>query len=74
MVILWTASQNYVPLYGKQEMYDTANILELLEKEQVPFRLDSSTGQALVPEGQLAQVRMRARRACARPCLPVSRA
>ncbi|MGL4753513.1 MAG: flagellar basal-body MS-ring/collar protein FliF [Aeromonadaceae bacterium] len=58
VVILWTASQNYVPLYGKQEMYDTANILELLEKEQVPFRLDSSTGQVLVPEGQLAQVRM----------------
>ncbi|MGL4205337.1 MAG: flagellar basal-body MS-ring/collar protein FliF [Aeromonadaceae bacterium] len=58
VVILWTASQNYVPLYGKQEMYDTANILELLEKEQVPFRLDKGTGQVLVPESQLAQVRM----------------
>lgn len=58
VVILWTASQNYVPLYGKQEMYDTANILELLEKEQVPFHLDKSTGQVLVPEGQLAQVRI----------------
>ena len=58
VVILWTASQNYVPLYGRQEMYDTANILEQLEKEQVPFRLDSGTGQVLVPEGKLAQVRM----------------
>jgi flagellar basal-body M-ring protein/flagellar hook-basal body protein (fliF) len=58
VVILWTASQNYVPLYGRQEMYDTANILEQLEKEQVPFRLDSGTGQVLVPESKLAQVRM----------------
>lgn len=59
VVILWTASQSYVPLYGRQEMYDTANILELLEKDQVPFRLDSATGQVLVPESQLAQVRIK---------------
>jgi flagellar M-ring protein FliF len=58
VVILWTSSQNYVPLYGKQELYDTANIMELLEKEQVPFRLEKSSGQVLVPENQLAQVRM----------------
>jgi flagellar M-ring protein FliF len=58
VVILWTASQNYVPLYGRQEMYDTANILELLEKEQVPFKLDTASGQVLVPEAQLAQVRI----------------
>lgn len=58
VIILWTSSQNYVPLYGKQELYDTANIMELLEKEQVPFRLEKSSGQVLVPESQLAQVRM----------------
>jgi flagellar M-ring protein FliF len=58
VVILWTSSKNYVPLYGKQELYDTANIMEMLEKEQVPFRLEKSTGQILVPEGQLAHVRM----------------
>lgn len=58
VVILWTSSKNYVPLYGKQELYDTANIMEMLEKEQVPFRLEKSTGQILVPESQLAHVRM----------------
>ena len=58
VVILWTSSKNYVPLYGKQELYDTANIMEMLEKEQVPFRLEASSGQVLVPESQLAHVRM----------------
>ncbi|ATP92247.1 flagellar M-ring protein FliF [Aeromonas caviae] len=58
VVILWTSSKNYVPLYGKQELYDTANIMEMLEKEQVPFRLEKSSGQILVPESQLAHIRM----------------
>ncbi|MGL5776394.1 MAG: flagellar basal-body MS-ring/collar protein FliF, partial [Aeromonas veronii] len=58
VVILWTSSKNYVPLYGQQELYDTANIMEMLEKEQVPFRLEKSSGQVLVPENQLAHVRM----------------
>lgn len=58
VVILWTSSKNYVPLYGKQELYDTANIMEMLEKEQVQFRLEKSTGQILVPENQLAHIRM----------------
>ncbi|WP_421201519.1 lateral flagellar M-ring protein FliFL [Aeromonas enteropelogenes] len=58
VVILWTSSKNYVPLYGKQELYDTANIMEMLEKEKVPFRLEKSSGQILVPENQLAPVRM----------------
>jgi len=58
VIILWTTSPNFVPLYGKQEMYDAANIMELLEKEKAPFRLDKTSGQILVPEDQLAQVRI----------------
>ncbi len=58
VIILWTTSPNFVPLYGKQEMYDAANIMELLEKEKAPFRLDKTSGQILVPENQLAQVRI----------------
>lgn len=58
VIILWTTSPNYVPLYGKQEMYDAANIMELLEKEKVPFRLEKTSGQILIPEDQLAQVRI----------------
>jgi len=58
VIILWTTSANYVPLYGKQEMYDSANIMELLEKEQVKFKLDKTSGQILVPDDQLAPVRI----------------
>jgi flagellar M-ring protein FliF len=54
---LWTAEQ-YVPLYGKQEMYDKANILELLEQQKADFQLDTESGQVLVAKSQLAQLRM----------------
>ena len=54
---LWTAEQ-YVPLYGKQEMYDKANILELLEQQKADFQLDIESGQILVAKNQLAQLRM----------------
>lgn len=58
VVLLWSAGQSYAPLYGKQELYDSALILEQLEKEHVPFQLDKNSGQILVPEDRLAEVRM----------------
>ncbi|MFM7969049.1 hypothetical protein ACF2JD_13025 [Aeromonas sp. A-5] len=63
VVILWTSSKNYVPLYGKQELYDTANIMEMLEKEQVPFRLEKSTGQVLQLPGWRLQEQLEGPRA-----------
>jgi len=58
VVMLWSAGQSYLPLYGRQEMVDSATVLEQLEKEGIPFRLDKSSGQVLVPENQLAKARM----------------
>lgn len=58
VITLWTASEPYVPLYGKQELYDKANILELLDQKKNDYRLDQDSGQVLVPESQLAQIRM----------------
>ncbi|WP_115719455.1 flagellar basal-body MS-ring/collar protein FliF [Gallaecimonas mangrovi] len=58
VLILWTSSRHYVPLYGSQEMYDKANIIENLEKEGIDFRLDGDSGDILVGEDQLASTRM----------------
>lgn len=75
VVILWTASQNYVPLYGKQEMYDTANILELLEKSRCHFVSTPRPVRYWCPRGSWPRCGWRWRRAvCARPCPPASRA
>ncbi|MED5526525.1 MAG: flagellar basal-body MS-ring/collar protein FliF [Pseudomonadota bacterium] len=59
VVMLWTSTRHYVPLYGKQELYDKATIIDTLEKENIDFRLDGSSGNVLVPEDRLADARMR---------------
>ena len=56
VLILWTSAKNYVPLYGNQESYDKANILEILDKEQITFRIDTDSGNILVPQEYLGSV------------------
>src|SRR5690554_2790018 len=53
VILLWTSSQQYVPLYGKQEAYNKASIVELLEKEGVDFHIDPESGDLLVPKSKL---------------------
>ncbi|MCT6699869.1 flagellar basal-body MS-ring/collar protein FliF [Rheinheimera sp. 4Y26] len=58
VVILWTSAKNYVPLYGSQEHYDKAGIVEILDKEQFPFRIDTDSGNIMVPQDRLADARI----------------
>ncbi|MBU1309410.1 MAG: flagellar M-ring protein FliF [Gammaproteobacteria bacterium] len=58
VLILWTSAKNYVPLYGNQEHYDKASILEILDKEKVAFRIDTDTGNIMVPQDRLADARI----------------
>ena len=57
-MILWTSAKNYVPLYGNQEHYDKAGIVEILDKEQFPFRIDTDSGNIMVPQERLADARI----------------
>lgn len=58
VVILWTSAKNFVPLYGNQEHYDKAGIVEILDKEQFPFRIDTESGNIMVPQERLADARI----------------
>lgn len=59
VVVLWSASDRMVPLYGQQENYDISEIVAALENEDIPFGLDSRTGNVLVPADELASARMK---------------
>ncbi|GAA3702898.1 flagellar basal-body MS-ring/collar protein FliF [Oceanisphaera sediminis] len=56
--LLWQGGRSYVPLYGKQELYDQGHIVEVLEKGEIPFQLDPQSGQILVEQERLGPVRM----------------
>lgn len=58
VVALWSSSQNYRPLYGQQERFDTGEIVSVLETEGIAYRLQEENGQVFVEEGEVARVRM----------------
>ena len=56
---LWSQSIDYQPLYGNQELYDVAGIVDVLEKEGINYRLHPASGQVMVDAGQLSSARMK---------------
>ncbi|MCG9597135.1 flagellar M-ring protein FliF [Vibrio sp. Isolate25] len=58
VVALWSSTQSYRPLYSQQERFDTGEIVSVLESEGINYRLQEQNGQVLVPEGEVAKIRM----------------
>lgn len=58
VVALWSSTQSFRPLYSQQERFDTGEIVSVLESEGINYRLQEENGQVLVPEGEVARIRM----------------
>lgn len=58
VVALWSSTQSFRPLYSQQERFDTGEIVSVLESEGINYRLQEKNGQVLVPEGEVARIRM----------------
>ncbi|MBO9495238.1 flagellar M-ring protein FliF [Thalassotalea sp. G20_0] len=56
---LWSQSADYQPLYGNQELYDVASIVEVLDREGMEYKLHPESGQVLVDAGRLSEARMK---------------
>lgn len=58
VLFLWSSQGNFRPLYGQQERFDSGRVMAILDQENIPYRLLDTTGQVLVQEDRLSQVRM----------------
>ncbi|MGC9421868.1 flagellar basal-body MS-ring/collar protein FliF [Vibrio sp.] len=58
VVALWSSSQSFRPLYSQQERFDIGEIISVLENEGISYRMQEQNGQVLVPEGDVARIRM----------------
>jgi len=58
VTILWSSSTSFVPLYGSQEGYDKASIIDVLDAQSVDYKIDADTGNVLVPKSKVASARM----------------
>ena len=57
-VVLWSQSPTLAPLYGNLAEKDAAEVLAVLQKNGVEYRVDEATGSILVPAGKVKELRM----------------
>ncbi|WP_431477291.1 flagellar basal-body MS-ring/collar protein FliF [Massilia eburnea] len=58
LMFLWKDQSGYKPVFGQREKVATADMMTVLDAEKISYRIHPETGQVLVPEAKLGQVRM----------------
>ncbi len=58
VLILWSSAERYRPLYSATSKYDSSQVLQMLDTEGFQYELRSNDGSILVPEKDVAKIRM----------------
>ncbi len=58
LMFLWKDQSGYKAVFGAREKVVAADMMTVLDGEQIPYRIHPDSGQVLVPESELGKVRM----------------
>lgn len=58
-VVLWTQGEDYRPLYGSLDRLDSAEVGLILDTNEIPYKVDISTGALLVPADDISKARIK---------------
>lgn len=58
-VVLWSQGEDYRPLYGSLDRLDSAEVVELLETNNIKFKMDAGTGALLVADADVHKARLK---------------
>lgn len=58
MMYMWQDQSSYKPVFGAREKVAAADMMSVLEAEQIPYRVHPDSGQVMVPAEALGKVRM----------------
>ncbi|HEY0685264.1 MAG TPA: flagellar basal-body MS-ring/collar protein FliF [Steroidobacter sp.] len=58
LMFAWRDQSEYKPLFGAREKVAAADMMTVLDGAGIPYRLHPDTGQVLVPQDRLGEVRM----------------
>ena len=58
-VVLWSQTPNYSLLYGSLNDQDAAKVIESLQKSNIEYRVDNSSGAVMVPSAMVHEARMK---------------
>lgn len=58
-IVLWSRTPDYVPLYGQLSGKDSGEVVEALQRQNIPFKLDNKSGLVLVDANKVHEARIR---------------
>jgi len=58
-VVLWSQAPSYDLLFSSLGEQDAAEILDVLDKEQIEYKVDEKSGAILVPSGKVRDVKLK---------------
>ncbi|WP_211827045.1 flagellar basal-body MS-ring/collar protein FliF [Kistimonas asteriae] len=70
VLVIWSNSTDYQPLYGSQEIYDVGGVTDALEQAGIAYRVHPGSGQVLVDASRLPEARMQLAAAGIKPEKP----
>jgi len=57
-VVLWSQGEDYKPLYGSLDRLDSSEVGQILDFNEIPYKIDGSTGALLVPVDKVQKARL----------------
>lgn len=58
-IILWSQAKNYTLLFGSMDAKDLTEVIQTLDQQKVPYKLDESSGAILVPDDIVHSLRLK---------------
>lgn len=58
-IVMWMQGDDYRPLYGRMDNLDAANVVDVLEQNQIKFKVDENSGAILVASEDVHMARLK---------------
>jgi len=58
-ILMWSNTTQYTLLYGSMEAKDMADVMQILDQEQTPYKVDEGSGALMVPTDKVASLRLK---------------
>ncbi|BCA95808.1 flagellar M-ring protein [Legionella antarctica] len=58
-VVLWSRDPSYIPLYSQMNARDSSDVVTVLERSGIDFRIDKNNGMLMVPADSLQSARLK---------------
>ncbi|KTD65779.1 flagellar basal-body MS-ring/collar protein FliF [Legionella spiritensis] len=58
-VVLWSREPSYMPLFNQLSSRDSADVVDVLQRNRIPFRIDESNGMVMVSASDVQNARIK---------------